>query len=110
MGSKARPLNGDHPSGLAEEDVSGRPSPLGRPAAARLLDRIADALQVPPAVLYNPPDAVTATPRVAGNPALDTELDRECAALLSAYGRIQDPSERQRLLALVQEAAGEPNR
>jgi hypothetical protein len=105
MGSKARSLSKHPLSGLDEEDVSGRISSLGRPTASRLVDRIAEALQVPPAVLYNPPDALAAAPRVAGDHTLSTDLDRECAALLGAYRRIRDLSERQRLLALVQEAA-----
>lgn len=60
MGSKAPPPGKHALTGLAEGDFSGRPKLPGHPTTNRLLGRIADALQVPPAVLYNPPNAVTA--------------------------------------------------
>lgn len=69
----------------------------------RLLGRIAGALQVPQAMLYDPHSP---TPSEGGD-AGGTDLDGECLALLQAFRRIRDPEERRRLLMLVQEAGGQ---
>lgn len=88
----------------AREHVEDCGSPLSRPSGAkRLVMHIAEALQVSPAELYNPPTAVAPTREAAA----DGILEQESKALLHAYRRIQDPKERQRLLAIVQEAAEE---
>ena len=79
------------------EAADGATSPDGREARA-LLQRIADAIQVPTSTLYRLSNAVHA-------PSPDPELACECAALLDAYQRIPDPDVRRRLLALVEEAA-----
>lgn len=89
----------------SEEAADGADPPTGREARA-LLNRIADALQVPTSALYRPPNAVNATKPDAGlAPRPHPALACECAALVDAYQRIRDPDVRRRLLALVQEAA-----
>lgn len=105
MGSKARPLGKDTLSGLAAEEFSGRATLPSCPMTNRLIGRIAEALQVSPAALYNPLEAVAIGRGADTDKASSTSLDQDCLALLHAYRRIQDPKERQRLLALVQEAA-----
>lgn len=63
-------------------------SPRSRPyRATRLVLHIAEALHVPPAELYKPPNAVT--------PGRETDSDgimeQDCEALLHAYRRIRNP-------------------
>jgi hypothetical protein len=69
----------------------------------RLLRRVADALQVPEASLY----ATVRGPLASDDGSSGDDRDREsqCAALLLAYRRIQDPAVRRRLLELVQATA-----
>lgn len=99
------PRNMLPPADPAEGDALPHTAPPGAKATRRLIGRIAGALQVPPASLYDLPNAAS-YPRVAGSgDASSTSLGQDCEALLRAYRRIQDPKERQRLLALVQEAA-----
>lgn len=74
-------------------------------ATKQLLARIADALQVSPATLYNPPNAVDLTVRPRSTTAASEEIEGESAALLHAFQRIRDPKERRRILTLVQETA-----
>ncbi|MGU3665574.1 hypothetical protein ACLBX9_15445 [Methylobacterium sp. A49B] len=74
-----------------------------RARRVRLLRRVADALQVPESSLY---DTVRGPlPPEDGSSATDEDRERQCAALLRAYRRIQDPAERRRLLELVQATA-----
>ena len=101
MGSKAPVTKNSSEDVPAEESHFGGPAILKASAKNQLLERIADALQVAPAVLYNPPNAVTPAQTAGG--ALD--LEQSCEALLRAYRRISDPDERRCLLAFVQAAA-----
>ena len=105
MGSRTPPrskLSLDEPS---EDDTFGRPTSLDDGASRRLLERIAGALQVPRAALYELPDAASSVQGLVDGGTTVAGLERECTALLRTYQRIQDPEERRRLLALVQEAA-----
>lgn len=100
---------------MAEHDGNGRGSDLassGCAAAAersrktRLLTRIADALRMSQAALYEKANApikleVDATRR-------ESDLDEACAALVHAYRGIHDHEMRLRILNLVQEASGRP--
>ena len=103
MGSKApvarKPSQDDPP----EESRFGAADLLKTSTRNQCLERIADALQVPAAMLFNPPNAVIPARVVGGAPNHD--LDQECEALLHAYRCISDPAERQRLLSLVQAIA-----
>ena len=72
----------------------------------RLVGRIAEALQVPPATLYEVPNLKTLPlAPITGIITTDADLDAECAALSRAYRLIRDSAERRRLLALVHEMA-----
>ncbi|WP_267360939.1 hypothetical protein [Methylobacterium sp. GC_Met_3] len=102
MGSKTPPHSMPVP-GAPDEDRSGYPASSKGTRHSKLLSRIADALQVPQAALYQPPNAVTLGRGAHGDGAAD--LDRDCAALLHAFRRIGDLEERHRLLALVQAVA-----
>ena len=84
------------PSFKSTEDDTREYVADGRPASRkrRLVERIADALRVSPAALYELPSSWAAE-----------DLGGECATLLDAYRRIQDPEERRRLLLLAQKAA-----
>ena len=62
---------------------------------------------MPPAVLYNLPNAVDPRMHTTAEAALSGRIDIEGAELLRAYIRISDPEERRRILALVQ-ASAEP--
>jgi len=84
------------------EDVPG-PASTRISASGRLLRRIAEALQVPPSVLYSPSNAVSPIGRADGDDLPD--LDCDCVALLHAYTLIRDPGTRRGLLTLVQAAA-----
>jgi hypothetical protein len=123
MGSKTPFSCTSHRETLRDEDSAARPAPAHGSAANLLLRRIADALQVPTAVLYNLPDARdTAAPAEAERPGAagdfggapntlsDTasggDFEDECVALLRAYRGIRDPEERRRLLTLVRMTAG----
>jgi len=104
MGSKApiarKPLQ-DEPR---EERLLGRSDLLKASENNQLLERIADALQVSPAVLYNPLNAVSPA-QIAGAGEADINLKQEYEALSHAYTCIRDPELRLRLLRLVQAAA-----
>jgi hypothetical protein len=105
MGSRS-PLPRKPPQGeLKEREILGCPTREEGSATRLLVERIASALHVSPAVLYNPPSAVAPTRGADNGDRPSASLDRECEALLYAYRRIRDPKERQRLLALVDEAA-----
>ena len=101
MGSKAPIVTRPSEDNPAEESHFGRSDFPKASAKNQLLERIADALQMAPAMLYNPPNAVTPAQTAGG--ALD--LEQSCEALLRAYRRISDPDERRCLLAFVQAAA-----
>ena len=74
-------------------------------SARRLVSRIAQALQISEAALFNPHDTLRPPRRTDEIEALEAGLDAECAALLSAYRRIGDPEVRLRVQFLVREAA-----
>ncbi|MCJ2005630.1 hypothetical protein [Methylobacterium sp. J-092] len=104
MGSKAPPPGTSWPSDSQEGETVGLPLPASHATKITSLQRIAEALQVPPAALYQLPNAVE-----AAKPIEQTESpggqDRECYALIQAFMRISDPEERRRILALVQASA-----
>ncbi|MFK5600665.1 hypothetical protein ACFZ8E_27340 [Methylobacterium sp. HMF5984] len=104
MGSKSpppdKPLNAD----LQEGDAVGHPLSAGHATKITSLQRIADALQVPPAALYQPQNAIKAAKPV-GQTEDHGSQDGECAALLHAFLSISDPEERRRILARVQAIA-----
>lgn len=91
-----------------QDEVQHSPVTTKNSASGRLLGRIAEALQVPPVVLYGPATAVTSFRRANRDDDFspDIDLDHDCLALLDAYRRIRDPQTRQRLLTLA-EAAGQ---
>jgi hypothetical protein len=98
MGSKS-PVRGRSSGDAApEDDLFQRPALPHAPGAGRLLQRIAEALQVPAASLYGPQGAERGA-AVAGGRA------DEADALLHAYRRIDDPELRRRVLTLVQDLA-----
>jgi hypothetical protein len=104
MGSKT-PAPGTRLSARPVDDKAQDFIRFGLSASRSRLRRVADALQVPEAMLYNPPDVV-APMRNADSDSLDrTALDKEHMALLRAYAGISNPEERRRILTLVQEAA-----
>ena len=102
MGSKMPPPKKPAQDGGPEDDALVR-TPLPGGGTSRLLSRIADALQVPQAALYDS-QAVSEGEEASGTAA---DLDSECLALLQAFRRIRSVEERRRLLTLVQEAAGQ---
>lgn len=102
MGSKTPPLGRDVQRAL-DENLVDRPAASMESRHSALLGRIADALQVPQAALIRRPDAVTPACGADRDGAID--LAEECAALLRAFGRIDAPEERRRLLNLMQAAA-----
>ncbi|MEE7446486.1 hypothetical protein MRF4_00775 [Methylobacterium radiotolerans] len=95
MGSKSPVQGRSSGDAAAEEELYERSALPRAPSAGRLLQRIADALQVPAASLYGP----QGPERGAGGQADEAE------ALLRAYRRIDDPKVRRRVLTLVQELA-----
>lgn len=78
------------------------PTPDSAPVNVRVR-LIAEALEIPPAVLYDAPNAVSPRPQADRHETDD--LARECVALTDAYKRIRDPDERHRLLALLEASA-----
>jgi hypothetical protein len=103
MGSKTPFLNLSTLDRQRADDVFSRPVSPDGPPASLLLRRIASALEVPPAALYAPPDAVA--PARGPDEATDADLDQECTALLHAFRCMRDPEMRLRFLAQVQKAA-----
>ncbi|WCS23963.1 hypothetical protein LOK46_22855 [Methylobacterium sp. NMS14P] len=98
MGSKS-PVRGISSGAAApEEDLFERSALPHAPGAGRLLQRIADALQVPAASLYGPQGAERGAGIAGGR-------GDEADALLHAYRRIDDPETRRRVLTLVQDLA-----
>ncbi|MGF6250000.1 hypothetical protein ABID82_004674 [Methylobacterium sp. PvP062] len=98
MRSKRTPLSVDAQDDRPQGDIHDRPLQAGGLAKRRVLGRVAEALGMPLATLYDPPSATM----LAADATSD--LDHECEALLHAYKRISDPG-RRRLLDLVQEVA-----
>lgn len=91
MGSKSPPPDRASRAAASEDDPFDRRVPP--PGTGRLLQRIAEALQIPATALY--------TPRGGGrNDATAGEAETE--ALLRAFRRIDDPQLRRRLLILTQ--------
>jgi len=106
MSSKAPSLNGSAPEERIEQKGSDQPPVISGSRANFLLRQIADALQVPVSVLFNPPNQRdTKIERRDDASASTTDLSAECAALLRAYTSICDPAERRRYLHLLQAAA-----
>ena len=104
MGSKAPPP-GKPPQACSHEDDAGRhPLSAGHATKITALQRIADALQVTPAVLYQPQNAIEAV-KPAVQAKGDGSREGECATLIHAFLRISDPEERRRILVLVQASA-----
>jgi hypothetical protein len=90
------------------DDIPDHGTAPARSSTRRLLSRIAKALQVPEAVLYDLPNARAST-RAAAPDRLDVvELEIECTALLEAYRRIDDPGMRHRILRIAETAADQP--
>lgn len=110
MGSKAPPLSKHTPLIMTKEENLKRSASDTSPRLD-MLRRITEALHLAPGALYNPPNAVTPRPetRADGDDEalvdVVAEIERDCAALLHAFRRIQDREERYRLLTLVLMAA-----
>ncbi|MCJ2076579.1 hypothetical protein MKK68_13085 [Methylobacterium sp. E-016] len=105
MGSKTPPP-GKPPQACPHEDDAGRlPLSAGHAIKIKALQRIADALQVPPAVLYQPQNAIQAAPMPVEQMEGDDSREGDCATLIHAFLRISDPEERRRILSLVQASA-----
>jgi hypothetical protein len=68
----------------------------------RLLDEIAEALQVPLAAFSKRPDTARDPAPSAVGAAVPNARDTERAELLNAFDRIPDPDRRRRLLLLAQ--------
>ena len=101
MGSKTPPPGKPPHRDSREGDAARHPNPKHLVTKTASLQRIAGALQMSPAVLYQLPNAI----RAVGSAEATTDnggLDRECRALVHAFLRISDAEERRRLLALVQ--------
>lgn len=98
MRSKRASLSVDAQEDQPQGDIHDRPMQSGVSAKRWVLGRVAEALGMPLATLYDPLSATM----LAADAASD--LDHECEALPHAYKRISDPG-RRRLLDLVQEAA-----
>ncbi|WP_267428354.1 hypothetical protein [Methylobacterium sp. GC_Met_2] len=74
--------------------------------AVAQLRQIAGALQLPLSVLFDLPEQRDAAIERSDSTAFSTSnMSIECVALLRAYSSVRDPTERQRLLKLVQAAA-----
>ena len=71
-----------------------------RSSVRHRVSRIAQALRIPEAVLYDKTNAVMTS---LGTSVTKDCLDVECATLLQAYKRIDDPAIRYSLLTLVQQ-------
>lgn len=69
----------------------------------RLLQRVAEALQVTEASLYGAGASLATLG--AEQAGLEADLEVQCAALLHAFRHVRDPEERRRLLAIVQAAS-----
>ena len=107
MGSKAPIVPTPSEGSPVQESYLGQSDLPKASAKNQLLERIADALHLPPAALYNPHNGLKPPGIAGGAGAFDLDLEHECDALSYAYRRIHDPEMRQRLLRLVQEAAGQ---
>ena len=88
-----------------EDDVVGHPPSADHVARKASLQRIADALHVSPAVLYEPLNAIHEASRSGEQTDDYGGHDGQCSALIHAFMRISDPEERRRILALVQASA-----
>lgn len=97
MGSKTPPSDRVPIGQPLEDEGATPPAHADGRTSNPLLQRIAGALQVPPAALYDLPNAV--------DMKSDGGIEDDCALLLQAYRRITNPDERRRLLMVVQEAA-----
>ena len=105
MGSGTPPPYKPRSDAPSEGDPFSRTCSSGAQGASQLVDRIAEALQVSHAVLYQPPNAVVSVRGEVNDGNAAANLDQECAALLGAYQSIQDPAVRRQLLAVVEDAA-----
>lgn len=105
MGSKLPIVRKPSQDAPPEREPNDGHVPKALSSTRLLMRRIASTLQVPEAVLYDLPNAVTPL-QVAGTAGtLAPNYKQDCEVLLRAYKCIRDPEERQRLLVLVQEAA-----
>ena len=104
MGSKTPPPGKPPEPDLREGDPAGSHRSRHLVARATSLERIANALQVSPTVLYQPQNAIEAA-KPAGQTGDYRGQEGECVALIHAFLRIADPEERRRILALVQASA-----
>ena len=104
MGSKAPPPGKPLHADLQEDDAIGLPLAEDYVKRRTPLQRIADALQISPTVMYQPQNAVE-TGKPKGQTVDYRGQEGECAALIHAFLRIADPEERRRILALVQASA-----
>lgn len=106
MGSKSPPKHKPWPTEHEDDAFSDQDAPSKDVAARHLVGRIASALQIPEATLYNLPDAAAPVRQASFTGKGSVDLDRQCDALLRAFRSIDNPEMRRRLLSLVQAAAG----
>lgn len=105
MGSKAPPPGTPPQADPREDDAVGHPLSAVPGIRNTPLQRIAEALQVSPTVLYQPQNAIEAASKPVEQAEANGGLDQECYALIQAFMRISDPEERHRILGLVQASA-----
>lgn len=105
MGSKTPPPGKSPHADPREGDAVGSSHSEHLVTRSTPLQRIADALQVSPTVLYQLQNAIEAASRPVEQTEGDGGLHRECYALIQAFMRISDPEERLRILGLVQASA-----
>jgi hypothetical protein len=105
MGSKSPIVRKPSQGALQKREPVTGTTPKDISPTRLLMGRIASALQVSEAALYDLPNAVTPSRSAGTAGTLALNHKQDCEALLRAYRRIRDPEERQRLLALVEEVA-----
>lgn len=105
MGSKTPPPGQAPQADLKEDGAGGHPPSANSAINPTPLQRIANALQIPPDALYQMSDANKAACRPGGQAEDYSGREGECSALIHAFLRIADPEERRRILALVQASA-----
>lgn len=106
MGSKSPLKRKPWPAEHEDDAFIDRDAPSKDVAACHLVGRIASALQISEAALYNLPDAAVPVRQAGFTGTGSVDLDRQCDALLQAFRNIDNPEMRERLLSLVQAAAG----
>ena len=93
------------PHSKFDQDEGRGSATLGQGATQRLLQRIADALQVPASALYRPPNAIGGTLPSSAAPGRSDVSDHERLELLAAFGLLRNPRDRQKALQFVREMA-----